>query len=119
MTAALELREGRLPGPGAGVNKRPGGPNWTIRGGDTFAELGRDADCDFQPGLYINPARGAFPITTARALIIAGGSTCRSNRSSSSTKRLSFTPPRFGGSPQRIRAVRPTSRGKCRSCSRK
>ena len=40
MTAALELREAGYKVQVLECNRRPGGRNWTLRGGDTFTELG-------------------------------------------------------------------------------
>ena len=37
-------------------NGRLGGRNWTLRGGDTFVELGGARQtCAFEDGLYLNP----------------------------------------------------------------
>ena len=40
MTAALELRKAGYKVQVLEFNRRPGGRNWTLRGGDTFTELG-------------------------------------------------------------------------------
>lgn len=62
MTAAYELR-----GAGYAVrvleyNDRPGGRNWTPRGGDSYTELGgARQDCGFAPGLYLNPGPWRVP----------------------------------------------------------
>ena len=40
MTAALELRKAGYRVQVLECNRRPGGRNWTLRGGDTFTELG-------------------------------------------------------------------------------
>src|SRR5580704_5202800 len=40
MTAALELRKAGYKVAVLEFNQRPGGRNWTLRGGDTFIELG-------------------------------------------------------------------------------
>src|SRR5260370_2699920 len=40
MTAALELRKARYSVPVLEFNNRPGGRNWTLRGGDSFTHLG-------------------------------------------------------------------------------
>src|ERR1700742_4630823 len=56
MTAALELRQAGYQVQVLEFNDRPGGRNWTLRGGDTFVELGGASQkCEFEPGLYINP----------------------------------------------------------------
>src|SRR6201994_1750050 len=56
MTAALELRAAGYKVQILEFNSRAGGRNWTLRGGDTFTELGGAAQtCEFEQGLYINP----------------------------------------------------------------
>ena len=43
-------------------NLRPGGRNWTIRGGDTYTELGGATQtCEFDAGLYLNPGPWRIP----------------------------------------------------------
>jgi monoamine oxidase len=43
-------------------NSRPGGRNWTLRGGDRYTELGGFVqECKFDPGLYINPGPWRLP----------------------------------------------------------
>ena len=43
-------------------NDRIGGRTWTIRGGDTYTELGGARQhCDFDPGLYFNPGPWRIP----------------------------------------------------------
>ena len=43
-------------------NSRPGGRNWTIRGGDRFTELGGATQtCGFEEGLYLNPGPWRIP----------------------------------------------------------
>ena len=75
MTAALELRKAGYKVQMLEYNGRAGGRNWTIRGGDTFTELGgATQNCAFDEGLYINPARGASPITTTACSITASAS---------------------------------------------
>src|SRR6202034_1406733 len=62
MTAALELRN-----PGYQVqvleyNARAGGRNWSLRGGDTYTELGGlTQHCQFDKDLYINPGPWRIP----------------------------------------------------------
>src|SRR5271155_4808906 len=56
MTAALELRKAGYSVRILEFNNRPGGRNWSLRGGDRFTELGGFAQvCEFEQGLYINP----------------------------------------------------------------
>ncbi len=62
MTAALELRKAgynvRVPE----FDSRAGGRNWTLRGGDTFTELGGIRQtCEFERDLYINPGPWRIP----------------------------------------------------------
>jgi monoamine oxidase len=41
---------------------RAGGRNWTLRGGDSYTELGGDTQtCEFDPGHYINPGPWRIP----------------------------------------------------------
>jgi len=62
MTAALELRKAGYKVQILEYNRRAGGRNWTLRGGDTFAELGGFAQrCEFAPGLYFNPGPWRIP----------------------------------------------------------
>src|SRR5271163_2020239 len=62
MTAALELRNAGYKVQVLEFNRRPGGRNWTLRGGDTFTELGGAAQtCEFEQGLYFNPGPWRIP----------------------------------------------------------
>src|SRR6201991_1097584 len=62
MTAALELRKAGYKGQVLEFNGRPGGRNWTLRGGDTFVELGGFRQtCAFDDGLYLNPGPWRIP----------------------------------------------------------
>ncbi|WGR90997.1 flavin monoamine oxidase family protein [Bradyrhizobium sp. ISRA443] len=62
MTAALELRKAGYKVQILEFNSRPGGRNWTIRGGDSFVELGGFRQtCEFEQGLYINPGPWRIP----------------------------------------------------------
>src|SRR5713226_248994 len=62
MTAALELRKAGYKVQILEFNSRPGGRNWTLRGGDTFTELGGfKQTCEFEQGLYINPGPWRIP----------------------------------------------------------
>ncbi|MCB1578463.1 MAG: FAD-dependent oxidoreductase, partial [Xanthomonadales bacterium] len=43
-------------------NARAGGRNWSLRGGDTYTELGGETQhCEFAPGQYINPGPWRLP----------------------------------------------------------
>src|SRR4030081_3932846 len=62
MTAALELREAGYQVQILEFNSRAGGRNWTLRGGDSFTELGGfKQTCEFEQGLYINPGPWRIP----------------------------------------------------------
>ena len=62
MTAALELRAAGYQVQVLEFNSRPGGRNWTLRGGDRFTELGGlTQTCEFEPGLYLNPGPWRIP----------------------------------------------------------
>jgi monoamine oxidase len=62
MTAALELRHAGYKVQILEFNSRPGGRNWTLRGGDSYTELGGATQkCKFDEGLYINPGPWRIP----------------------------------------------------------
>jgi monoamine oxidase len=62
MTAAYELRKAGYSVRILEFNNRAGGRNWTVRGGDTYTELGGETQtCGFDTGLYLNP--GPWRIT--------------------------------------------------------
>src|SRR6266481_4909549 len=62
MTAALELRAAGYKVRVLEFNSRPGGRNWTLRGGDSFTELGGATQtCGFEDGLYLNPGPWRIP----------------------------------------------------------
>jgi monoamine oxidase len=62
MTAAYELRNAGYRVQVLEYNARPGGRNWSLRGGDTFTELGGDTQhCEFDSGLYVNPGPWRIP----------------------------------------------------------
>jgi monoamine oxidase len=88
MTAALELRKAGYKVRVLEYNNRPGGRNWTLRGGDTFVELG-----GFKQTCISTPGHGAFPIITVHCSIIASGSASRWSPSSSSITTPTCTPP--------------------------
>ena len=44
------------------ARQRPGGRNWTLRGGDRVVEIGHQAQtCQFDDGLYFNPGAARIP----------------------------------------------------------
>jgi monoamine oxidase len=62
MTAALELRKAGYNVEILEFNSRAGGRNWTLRGGDSFTELGGfKQTCEFDQGLYFNPGPWRIP----------------------------------------------------------
>jgi monoamine oxidase len=62
MTAALELRNAGYKVRVLEFNDRPGGRNWTLRGGDSYTELGGlRQSCEFEQGLYFNPGPWRIP----------------------------------------------------------
>ena len=62
MTAAYELRAAGYKVQILEYNRRPGGRNWSLRGGDTYTELGGATQrVDFAKGNYINPGPWRIP----------------------------------------------------------
>jgi len=62
MVAAYELRKAGYKVQVLEYNARAGGRNWSLRGGDTYTELGGETQhCRFDPGLYINPGPWRLP----------------------------------------------------------
>src|SRR5580704_3235017 len=56
MSAAYELRNAGYQVQVLEYNSRPGGRNWSLRGGDAYTELGGATQrCGFDAGLYFNP----------------------------------------------------------------
>jgi monoamine oxidase len=56
MTAAYELRNAGYQVQVLEYNARAGGRNWSLRGGDSYTELGGATQhCQFDKELYINP----------------------------------------------------------------
>jgi monoamine oxidase len=62
LTAAIELRKAGYRVEVLEFQNRAGGRNWTIRGGDTYTELGGFTQrCEFDRGLYFNPGPWRIP----------------------------------------------------------
>jgi len=62
LVAALELRRAGYKVQVLEFNNRVGGRSWTLRGGDSFTELGGETQhCNFAPGNYINPGPWRIP----------------------------------------------------------
>ncbi len=113
MTAALELRDAGYTVKVLEFNARPGGRNWTLRGGDTYTELGgARQDCAFDPGLYFNPGPWRIPyhhravLAYCRRLGVALEPFVQLNHNA-----YLHASTRFGGRPQRIRAIKADFQG--------
>ena len=62
MTAAYELRNAGYKVQILEYNNRAGGRNWSLRGGDSYTELGGlTQHCEFDKDLYINPGPWRIP----------------------------------------------------------
>jgi monoamine oxidase len=62
MTAALELRNAGYKVQILEYNARAGGRTWSLRGGDSYVELGgAKQQCEFDKGLYLNPGPWRIP----------------------------------------------------------
>jgi monoamine oxidase len=62
MTAAIELQHAGYKVSVLEYNDRPGGRNWSLRGGDVYTELGGATQkCEFDDGLYLNPGPWRIP----------------------------------------------------------
>jgi monoamine oxidase len=113
MTAALELRKAGYKVQVLEFNSRPGGRNWTLRGGDIFTELGGFTQtCDFAEGHYFNPGPWRIPyhhrglLDYCKRLNVALEPFVELNHNA-----LLHAARAFGGQPQRIRNVDTDFRG--------
>lgn len=113
MTAAYELRNAGYRVQVLEYNARPGGRNWTLRGGDTYTELGGERQhCEFDKGLYINPGPWRIPyhhenlLHYCRELGVALEPFVQVNYNA-----YMHNPEAFGGKPQRYRAVKADYQG--------
>src|SRR6266852_1224764 len=62
LSAAFELRNAGYQVQVLEFNGRAGGRNWSLRGGDSYTELGGlTQQCQFDKGLYINPGPWRIP----------------------------------------------------------
>ncbi len=105
MVAAYELRSAGYQVQVLEYNARPGGRNWTLRGGDRYTELGGfTQECRFDPGLYINPGPWRLPyhhhgmLSYCKRLGVALEPFVQTNYNAYLH--------RSGGKPQRFRSVR-------------
>jgi monoamine oxidase len=108
MTAALELRNAGYKVQVLEFNERAGGRNWTLRGGDSFVELGGHKQaCEFEPGLYLNPGPWRIPyhhralLDYCKRLNVALEPFVQLNYNA-----LLHASRAFGGQPRRIRAIK-------------
>src|SRR5882724_9476191 len=113
MTAALELRNAGYKVQLLEFNSRPGGRNWTLRGGDSFTELGGATQtCEFEQGLYINPGPWRIPyhhhavLDYCKRLNVALEPFIQLNHNA-----LLHGSKAFGGKPQRIREIKTDFQG--------
>ncbi|SHJ84470.1 monoamine oxidase [Bradyrhizobium lablabi] len=113
MTAALELRKAGYQVRILEFNNRPGGRNWTLRGGDSFTELGGASQtCEFDQGLYLNPGPWRIPyhhralLDYCKRLGVALEPFIQLNHNA-----LLHATNAFGGAPQRIRDIKTDFQG--------
>jgi monoamine oxidase len=113
MTAALELRKAGYKVHVLEFNPRPGGRNWTLRGGDRFTELGGlTQTCEFEQGLYFNPGPWRIPyhhralLDYCKRLNVLLEPFIQLNHNA-----LLHTSSAFGGHPQRIRDIKSDFQG--------
>jgi monoamine oxidase len=108
MTAAFELGRAGYKVQVLEYNGRPGGRNWSIRGGDVYTELGGATQtCAFDAGLYLNPGPWRIPyhhhavLDYCRRFGVALEPFIQLNHNA-----LLHSASAFGGRPQRIRDVK-------------
>jgi len=121
MTAALELRSAGYKVQVLEFNSRPGGRNWTLRGGDRFTELGGATQtCGFEDGLYVNPGPWRIPyhhralLDYCRRLGVTLEPFIQLNHNA-----LLHASDAFAASRSASARSRPISRAMSRNCSRK
>src|SRR6201996_2344613 len=113
MTAALELRKVGYKVRVLEFNSRPGGRNWSLRGGGSFTELGGATQtCQFEQDFYLNPAPWRIPyhhralLDYCKRLNVALESFIQLNHNA-----YLHAAGAFGGKPQRLRAVKADFQG--------
>jgi monoamine oxidase len=113
MVAAYELRQAGYKVQVLEYNHRPGGRNWSLRGGDTFTELGGSTQhCQFDPGLYINPGPWRLPyhhhgiLSYCKKLGVPLEAYVQVNHNA-----YLHSAKAFGGKPQRYRTINADYRG--------
>jgi monoamine oxidase len=113
MVAAYELRQAGYKVQVLEYNHRPGGRNWTLRGGDSYTELGGfKQECQFDRGLYINPGPWRIPyhhrglLDYCKKLNVPLEPFVQVNHNA-----YLHSANTFGGKPQRYRAINADYRG--------
>ena len=113
MTAAYELRGAGYKVQVLEYNARPGGRNWSLRGGDRYTEMGGlTQQCEFDKDLYINPGPWRIPyhhhgmMHYAKRLGIALEPFFQVNYNA-----YLHSSQAFGGKPQRFREVKADYQG--------
>ena len=119
LSAALELRQAGYKVQVLEYNARAGGRSWTLRGGDTYTELGGATQtCEFDQGHYFNPGPWRIPVSPQGLLdyckrlgvALEPFQQVNHNAYLHSTKA-------FGGKPQRVRDIQSTFKATSPSCS--
>lgn len=113
MTAAFELRNAGYTVTVLEYNGRAGGRNWTLRGGDSYTELGGFTQhCGFDQDLYINPGPWRIPyhhqgiLSYAKRLNVPLEAFVQVNYNA-----YLHSSQAFGGKPQRYRAIKADYQG--------
>jgi monoamine oxidase len=113
MTAAFELGRAGYKVRVLEYNSRAGGRNWSLRGGDTFTELGgATQECRFDKGLYLNPGPWRIPyhhnaiLDYCKRFGVVLEPFTQLNHNA-----FIHASDAFGGKPQRIRAVKADFQG--------
>ena len=108
MTAAFELGKAGYKVQILEYNQRPGGRNWSLRGGDVYTELGGATQhCEFDAGLYLNPGPWRIPyhhhalLDYCRRFGVALEPFIQLNHNA-----LLHSTTAFGGKPQRVRDIK-------------
>ena len=113
MVAALELRQAGYKVKVLEYNNRAGGRNWSLRGGDSYTELGGATQkCEFDAGLYLNPGPWRIPyhhhglLDYCKRLGVALEPFMQLNHNA-----YLHSAKAFGGKPQRIREIKADFQG--------
>jgi monoamine oxidase len=113
LVAAYELRNAGYHVQALEYNGRAGGRNWTLRGGDRYAELGGETqECRFDVGQYLNPGPWRLPhhhhgmLSYCKRLGVALEPFVQVNYNA-----YVHSHKAFGGKPQRLRIVKADYQG--------